>query len=234
MRIKYLVLPLVVALWTVGCDCSKELLPLQQALEIEKQAVAKRELAAQSCADKLDSEVARNDDLGRRIRSKMPLSLPPTDVIPEDVLVDLPRDLRIVIEDRINEHLIEVTREIDELMEMNKSLRQVVVSVGSKVEKTVEKESQMTREQTDVQAAAIEEKVTGQQERLQTYLNSIERVSGIAEGLIGQINDFDQSSINCKGCWSMMSYRNRKRTILDFHAGLIDQIAELQKTARTK
>lgn len=212
-----------------ACDCSKEIEPLLAELELTKQDVARREIAAQDCEDQLDTETERNDDLARRIRAELPLSLPP-DVLTQDVIAGLQPEQRVIIEDQINEYLIEVARELEELKEMNKSLTQIVVGVGKKVEV----ESQKIRAETSAQTAAIEDRVAGHQEQLQTYLKTIKRVSGTAERLIDQIKDFEQESINCKGCWSVTRYKKRKRVILAFHANLIGQIAELQDIAPAK
>lgn len=224
MSAQRLILLLTATLLVIGCDCSEETEPLRQALEEAKKQVQEREHAAQDCDDHLDTEKARNDDLDRRIRAKLPLSLQESKVVSSYVIEQLPDHLRIPIEGQINEYQLQVAREFETLKEMNRMLRDSIEKVSGQVQI----ESKKIRDETAIQTGTISEEISGHQQKVDTYLERTAELSEVATKLINAIQKFDQDSVNCKGCWGWTDNKKNKRQVLEFHSALVLELSAIQ------
>lgn len=214
-----------------GSDVPDETERLTQLVEEQQLEIDKRQNAAEICEELFEAEQQRYLRLERWTRMDF---VDPLDdrVLDDSDLKDVSDEARVRIQDQISFYQLKVAGQFDELIAMNEELKREVSKVG----RSVNAEAESIRRASQSQTQVLSSQMTENTERMDQYLESTRQLSVQVESLIGQVQGFDRTQINCPTCFGKSLGKKKERQLKQeefqrFVGNLIEDLAKLQSAA---
>lgn len=206
------------ALFATGCVSKKDHEALQAELTACQEATAEAEARVVAWQERFDRENEFWQDLQAEVGEAVPNALAEIDQQREEILAAVPDQVRGELEFYLDDYFSTVMKGFEQMQRNNDD---------------VQLQLEATRKALEVVGSGTQEINTRIDTALADERARRDQVAHDLSDLVGQIVEFDQTRINCRGCGERLHLNRKEReTILAFHAELMSDIADLERMAR--
>lgn len=208
----------VAALCLPGCVSKKEMEKAQAELAACREETAEAEARVIAWQERFDRENEFWQELQSEVGEAVPRALEEIHQERERIIAAVPDQVRGELEIYLDDYFATVMQGFETLQRDNDDIQLQLEATRNALEVV----GSGTREINDrIEGALTEER--SRRDRLAKHLSDV----------VGQIVEFDQTRVNCRGCRERLRLNRKEReTIMGFHAELMSDLADLERLAR--
>ncbi len=207
-----------------GCVSKSDYEGLQAEIAECREEKVQAEAQVIAWEQRFDRESSRWEELEGSISEQVPMALSDLNAERERILEMVPEQVQSEVSAYLEEYFSTVMRGFDRLSSDNREV-QLQLNATQKVLENLGRDTSSIS--TSIDSALADERSARQAEAEKRQ----EVIQRLAE-LVAIVNDFDSSTINCKGCPDQLRLKRQAReTITSFHAELTARLADLQSFA---